>query len=151
MKFLFFLLALAVPALCSAAESEVVALFLQQLDEQIDRIDDPAYYKNKTYIDKNTKEKIRFSDFSPAEQKIFYLWQAECLSKKLLAFEYQLQEVPSIVKRMQELRKKMAARHEALVEKTFAEIGDDIVPQNDKISHSKQVRKWNDQHSLIKR
>ena len=148
MKYIFaFLLCL----FCSStfAADEVVTLFLNRIESQIQRIDDPTYYAGKVFVDKNTKEKIKFESFSETEKKMFYLWQAEVVSKKLLAFEYSLQG--SLDKEIKALRIKMAARQEELIAKTFSEIGDDIVPKNDKMNHLKQVQKWNDEHGLIKR
>lgn len=138
-------------SLTSAAEITTIMEFLAGVEQQIDNVDNPIIYENKKFIHKQTHLKTSFSDFTENEKKLFYVWQAEVMSKKLLAFHFSLKENSEGLVKVMELRKKHALKQEAVTVKIFAEIGDDIIPAADKMTQINNIRRWNDEHNLIQR
>jgi len=133
-----------------ASANDGIVEFMKKIDNQIEHIDDPTFYATKKYNNKTTNEKTSFSDLTEIEKKIFYIWQSEVLSKKLLAYEYSIDDA-EFDRSLLVYRKKLAQKQETMAARIFKEIGDDIIPPNDKMSYLKQIHRWNDEHHLIDR
>jgi len=143
------------------------------------RVDKPAFYKNLSFKDADTKKVTKFTELSEMEKNLYYVYNAEQLSTRMSMFYFKWsfelakikyeekqgktrpatkngnkiatkKDIEDHLARLDTLRKKHAVEFEKLIAKVFEKYKNEI-PEKDRKTYSERIRKWHDSQKLIVR
>ncbi|NIQ13338.1 MAG: hypothetical protein GTO02_02680 [Candidatus Dadabacteria bacterium] len=143
---------------------------LKFINFAIENFNHKDFYKDYEFKHNKTGNVKKLEDFTALERNVFYTLQAERLTKNLKRIQAEWEEylkkletddiddddvakeedVKSYIEKLNDLRKKLAAKYESLVEKMFKDFPDDFTDKEKKHIMDK-IKRFHNENSLTKR